>query len=211
MVMTISKKDKINELLEKIRDCKACRPKPEFMPAVYSAENPDILIVSEMPLDDAWKNGLGKAWINSTGWIDNVAGTTKTLIEWLEFSPDEAAKRLFWIQRANCHYPPGKSRNKAFEHCSKEYIPRAISAVEPDIIIALGKSAAVWFFKRNHIHDMVGREDKKNTTYLVDGKEYPCFALFHPSGISKSHRIKHKDKQERALEIIKTIVHGPKP
>ena len=58
---------------------------------------------------------------------------------------------------------------------------------------------------------MVGRKDKKDTTYLADGKEYPCFALFHPSGRSKSHRIKHKDKQERAKKRIKAIVHGPQP
>ena len=208
--MTISKKDRINRLLKEIRDCEDCRPKPEYMPVVYSAENPDILIVSEMPLDDAWKKHLGKAWQTSTGWIDNVAGTTKTLIEWLELTADEAAKRLFWIQRANCHYAIGESRNKAYEVCSEKYIKKAIRAVDPDLIIALGKSAAVWFFKRNHIYDMVGRKDEKDTTYLVDGKEYPCLALFHPSGRSKSHRIKHKDKQERAKKRIKAIIQGPK-
>jgi len=55
---------------------------------------------------------------------------------------------------------------------------------------------------------MVGRKDKKDTTYLVDGKEYPCFALFHPSGLNKSHLIEHKDKQEHALELIRAIIHG---
>ena len=208
--MTISKREKINELLQEIRKCKYCKPKPEHTPVVYSAEDPDILIVSEIPLGSAWTNDLGNAWKTSSGWIDNVAGTTKTLIEWLELSADEAAKRLFWIQRANCYYLDGRSRNKAFENCSEKYIKKAIRAVNPNLIIALGKSAAVWFFKRNHIYDMVGRKDKKDTTYLVDGKEYPCFALFHPSGISKSHRIKHKDKQERAKKRIKAIIQAPK-
>ena len=207
--MVISKQDKINNLLEKIRDCKYCTPIPEHTPVVYSAEDPDILIVSEIPPPKAWTRDLGEDWRNSSGWIKHVGGTTKTLIEWLELTTDEAAKRLFWIQRANCHYPKGESRNKAFENCSEKHIQKAIRAVDPDLIIALGKSAAVWFFKRNHIYDMVGREDKKDTTYLVDGKEYPCFALFHPSGINKSHRIEHKDKQEHALELIRAIIHGP--
>lgn len=54
-VITISKKDKIDELLEEIRECKGCRLKPEYTPVVYSAEDPDILVVSEMLLDSAWK------------------------------------------------------------------------------------------------------------------------------------------------------------
>jgi len=146
-VTTISRKDKINELLEEIRDCEDCKPKPEYTPVVYSAENPDILIVSEGPPKTAWTGNLGKKWGTSTGWKNNVASTSKDLISWLELTADEAAKRLFWIQRANCYYPPGRERNQAFEHCSKEYIPRAISAVDPDIIIALGQSAAKWFFQ----------------------------------------------------------------
>ena len=47
--MTISKKDKINELLEDIRKCEDCKPKPEHIPVVYSAEDPNILIVVRYP------------------------------------------------------------------------------------------------------------------------------------------------------------------
>jgi uracil-DNA glycosylase len=205
--MTISKKDKLNALLGKIRDCKDCRPKPEYTPVVYSAEDPDILIVSEGPPETAWKGDLGKKWRTSTGWKKNVASTTKDLISWLELTADEAAKRLFWIQRANCFYPQGKERNQAFEYCSKKYIPRAISAVEPDLIIALGQSAAKWFFQFHHLYEIVG--NKERTTYSVDGKKYPCFALLHPSPLNRKHLKEYKDEQERALELIKAIIHGP--
>ena len=206
-VMTISKKDKINELLKKIRDCKDCRPKPEYTPVVYSAEDPDILIVSEIPPPKAWVKGLGKSWRTSSGWIDNVGGTSETLIEWLELSADDAVKRLFWIQRANCHYPKGRERNQAFEHCSQKYINRAIRTVDPDLIITLGQSAGKWFFRFRHLDEIVGNEERN--TYSIDGKKYPCFALFHPSSANRGSLAEHKDRQERALKHIKAIIHGP--
>jgi uracil-DNA glycosylase family 4 len=206
-MMTISKKDKLNELLEEIRECHDCKPTPEHTPVVYSAEDPDIFIVSEIPPSPAWTDDLGDAWRTSTGWIDNVAGTSKELIEWLELTADEAAKRLFWIQRANCHHPKGRERNQAFEHCSMEYIQRAISAVEPVLIITLGQSAAKWFFQFHHLDEIVGNKDR--TTYTFDRKKYPCFALFHPSGANRGSLTEHKDKQERAKKRIKAIIHGP--
>jgi uracil-DNA glycosylase len=205
--MTISKKDKINELLKEIRRCEDCIPAPEHTPVVYSAEDPDILIVSEIPPKTAWTGGLGKAWTTSPGWIDHVGKTSKELISGLKLKAEDAAKRLFWIQRANCHYPRGKGRNKAFEHCSKKYIKRAILAVDPKLIIALGQSASKWFFQFHHLYEIVGNKEK--TTYSVDGKEYPCFALLHTSRENRKYLKDHKDKQDRALEFIRAIIHGP--
>jgi len=205
-MMTISKKDRIDELLKEIRDC---RPKPEYMPVVYSAEDPDILIVSEGPPKTAWKGDLGKKWRTSTGWKKNVASTSKDLISWLELTADDAAKRLFWIQRANCYFPPGKQRADAFKRCSGKYLQRAIRVVDPDVIIALGKSASKWFFQFHHLYEIVG--NKERITYSLDGKKYPCFALLHPSSLNRRHLKEYKDEQNRALELIKTIIHGPKP
>ena len=205
--MTISKKDKINKRLEEIRRCRAGTPTPENTPVVYSAEDPDILIVSEIPPPSAWTGGLGDAWRTSPGWLANVAGTSEDLIKWLELKADDAAKRLFWIQRANCHYPKGRERNQAFERCSEKYIHRAIRAVDPRFIIALGQSAAKWFFRFHHLDEIVGNKEK--SAYSVDGRKYPCFALFHPSGANRKSLKDHKDKQDLALERAKDIIHGP--
>ena len=76
--MTISKKDKIDELLKEIRGCGDCTPTPEYTPVMYSAENPDIFIVSGIPPNTAWTGGLGEAWKTSTEWKKNVAKTSKT-------------------------------------------------------------------------------------------------------------------------------------
>ena len=56
-----SKKEQLKELLKEIRECKEdCREvKVNRTPVVYSAENPKVMIVSEVPPFGAWENGLG--------------------------------------------------------------------------------------------------------------------------------------------------------
>ena len=94
-----------------------------------------------------------------------------------------------------------------FERCSEKYIHKAIRAVDPRLIIALGQSAAKWFLRFHHLDEIVGNKEK--ATHTVDGKKHPCFALFHPSGANRGSLTEHKDKQERAKKRIKAIIHGP--
>ena len=96
---------------------------------------------------------------------------------------EEAERLLFWIQRANCHV---KKKNKdVYNHCSRKYIQRAISVVEPRMIVALGKDAGKWFFPGKSMTELVGKE--KYTRYKdLDNKEHDIFVLFHSSNVAES-------------------------
>jgi uracil-DNA glycosylase len=212
--IVVSRTEQIQVLLKEIRECKiACKEvKVKRTPLVYSAEDPKVMIVSEVPPFDAWNNGLGDEWASGTLSIpEGTRYTSATLLKWLStperpMTGEDAEKLFFWIQRSNCclqectkDKPPKEVINRVYPRCSKEYIERAIDIVKPRVILSLGGHASWWFNPGKALKDVVGNE--KYTKY----RGYDYFALAHPSPQSFWPG-KYPELHKRSLELVKPII-----
>jgi len=208
----VSRKEQIQALLKEIRECEvACQEvKVKRTPLVYSAEDPKVMIVSEVPPFVPWENGLGDEWASGTLSIpEGTRYTSATLLKWLsteehQMTGHDAEKLFFWIQRSNCCLQGNKDDkvprgviNRVYPRCSREYIERAIDIVKPRLILSLGGHASWWFKPGKALKDVVGNENKH--------RGYDYYALAHPSPNSR-WPTQYPEKHKRSLELVRPII-----
>lgn len=186
-------------MLEDIRTCDDCRKIAGVTPFVYGAPTSRILVVSKVPLKRAFKNNEGSAWAENP-FARHTRKTPARLREWLGLDAAEADREIFWIQRANCVVDGGQGY--AYSHCSCKYIPRAIRAICPQVIVTAGRKAAEWFLQFRKLEDVVG----KSFTVEQDGQEYRCVPFPHPSGANANWISKNEKRLERAQKIVREIL-----
>lgn len=206
--IAISREELIQVLLEDIRKCPPC-PEVEGKrtPVVYSAKDPKVLIVSEVPPLGAWKKGLGDAWRTALGIPEGTRYTSATLLKWLstedrQMTGKDAEALFFWIQRANCclaKKTPKKAKHRVYNYCSSKWIAKAIDVVKPRMIISLGRYAAWWFNPGKMLTDLVGNDD------YIKYKDYDYFALAHSSPASPWPST-HPEKHRQSLNLVRPII-----
>ncbi len=201
-------KEERNALLKTIRRCTDCKESivgnGEYTPVVFSADEPDILLVSEAPPIGVWKKGLGDKRRDRIGipMEDPPRATSAVMIDWLNLSREDANRRFFWIQRINC-VPMKGEKTRVAKYCSEKYINKAIRSIDNlTAIITLGRPAARWFFARGKLCDMVNKRE----SYSINGREVPIIALFHPSSANRRHRAEYRDIHEQSLKRAREII-----
>ncbi len=206
--VVIISRNKRNALLKEIRNCPDCKEsivgEGKHTPVVYSAHEPDILLVSEVPPIGKWKAGLGDMRIHKIGIPveDPPLTTSAVLIDWLNLSRVDAENRFFWIQRINC-VPIKEAKARIAKYCSEKYIAKAIHSIDNlTAIITIGKPATRWFFGRGKLCDMVNKRE----SYSINGREIPIIALFHPSSANRRHRADYRNIHEQSLKYARGII-----
>jgi len=144
-----------------------------------------------MPPGSAWREDIGALWAKEDLFAARPTGAPHRLCQWLEIDQNEAKKRFFWIQRANCTVSIGK--RFAFQHCSSKFLDRAIDIVKPKLIFTLGRAAAEYFFQFGKIKEVMG----EMRTY----RGYECIVLYHPSRAARKWQ--HKAEQEKSVALAK--------
>jgi len=184
--------EEIENLVNKILSCEHCGVENlgGNTPFIYSGAEPKIMIVSEVPLQSSFEEDYGREWV--MGMVNKR--TPKTLFEWLDLDFDTAKRVIFWIQRMNCALRKGQGLEKARSDCSAKYIPRAIEAVNPDLILTIGRPALSWFFKGKYT-ELVGKVRKVGKT--------PFVAFPHPSGANRWWRAKYRSEFEMAKTLAR--------
>lgn len=212
--ITLSREEQIKALLKDIQECKEdCKEvKVKRTPLVYSADDPKVMIVSEVPPFTPWVGGLGDEW--ASGILGIPEGTrymSATLLKWLStpersMTGKDAEKLFFWIQRSNCCLQdsttdkvPKSVINRVYPRCSGFYIERAIDIVRPRVIISLGGHASWWFKPGKALKDVVG--NKKHTTH----RGYDYYALAHPSPRSRWPS-QYPEKHNQSLKFVRPII-----
>jgi len=195
-----SKEEQITRLLADIRSCRDCIVSSRHTPVVYSSKTPEVLILSQVPPENAWAGDLGDKWMASLEISTSRGGTASNLCEWLGLGSTEADNVIFWIQRVNCRMDYGW--DYAFQHCSRKFIQRAIQVVKPKAIITLGRSGADWFLQFKSLADVVGRK----FDYHVDDETYSVVPFFHPSNANRAALKEYQSNQDEAIRIAKALI-----
>lgn len=170
---------KVQKLIQEIQECDHCGDHKGNTPFIYAGPESRLMIVSHVPHKGSFEENYGKTW--AEGMINK--GTPRALFKWLNLDFEEAKRIIFWIQIMNCALDKNNGLDVAKRDCSAMFIPRAIRAVQPKLIVTIGRPAAEWFFGGSFrlLRDLVG----KPMEYIFEEQKIPFIAFPHPSGANR--------------------------
>lgn len=203
--MTIDEK-KLIAFLGEVRSCRDCKTVPcevaaHCTPFVYGTPSSDILVISENPPVEPWREDIGRSWKQTLNVTKDGKGVQSKIARWLDVI-ETADRRFFWIQRANCFVI--KDFGLAYKRCSRKFLHRAISLVNPKLIITLGGIAASYFFRFHSLKKLTKRcIDKEGCRAEVGGWEYEFVPFSHPSWRADKWRIDNSELHDGIVELAK--------
>lgn len=169
-----------NTLQEMVQDCRACeissrRIKPVFGEGPHPCK---LMLIGEAP--GAEEDQQGRPFVGVSG---------RLLDRILEAAGLDRQKDLFLCNTLKCRPPLNATPEKAETLACKPFLSRQIQLVDPDIIVAMGKPAASWFFPdlraltpyRGKVHEL-----------MIEGRMRKVIVTYHPSYLLRSPLEKRK-------------------
>lgn len=204
MEKTDSSLKKLKDLHKRLEVCRKC-PEVCDRPVHGPALSTKVILVGQAP--GAHEGKRGKPFAHTAG---------KTLFQWLgqatSLSEEELRERIYFSAMTRCF--PGKAKGgkgdrppspKEIENCS-EFLREEIAALQPTLIIAVGKIAISEVLRSARItpatplEDIVGKKIKAE----FHGHEADVIALPHPSGVSMwPHTPVGREKLARAIDLLR--------
>ena len=180
----------IEQLREDARACRDCPLWANATQTVFGAGDPHarVVLVGEQPGDEEDRKGL--PFVGPAGrLLDRALEAAGVDREHLYVT--NAVKHFKWQLRGKrrLHKTPAQ---REIDAC-RQWLEREIQAVQPDVIVALGATAA---------RAVIGKDFKVSVMrgQFVDSPLAPCvFATFHPSALL---RMKDEAEKETAFEQL---------
>ena len=201
----------LDKLLNDIRTCHTCRRDPcdearECVPFAFGKATSDIFVLSQNPPPKLWRVNTGNVWIRSLSVTENGRDAPSMVSSWLGLKPDEADRRLFWIQRANCF--SSSEMETLYDVCSRNYIHRAILVIKPRIILALGLISAGFItgHQGSLEETMQSCLDRGGFPCSVNGTTYPCVVFSHPSWRNDGWRKENAQLHSKAALLANRLI-----
>ena len=180
----------IEQLREDARACQDCPLWANATQTVFGAGDPHarVVLVGEQPGDEEDRKGL--PFVGPAGrLLDRALQAAGVEREHLYVT--NAVKHFKWQLRGKrrLHRTPAQ---REIDAC-RQWLEREIQAVQPDVIVALGATAA---------RAVIGKDFKVSVMrgQFVESPLAPCvFATFHPSALL---RLKDEAEKEAAFEQL---------
>lgn len=163
-----------------VQDCRACeissrRLKPVFGEGPHPCK---LMLIGEAP--GAEEDQQGRPFVGVSG---------RLLDRILEAAGLDRQKDLFLCNTLKCRPPLNATPEKAETLACKPFLSRQIRLTDPDVIVAMGKPAASWFFPelraltpyRGKVHEL-----------MIEGRIRKVIVTYHPSYLLRSPLEKRK-------------------
>ena len=197
-------------------------PSRGVIPMVFCGAEPTLMIVTEVPPKGRWEAGKGGSWQDGNLFHNDNGGIQRTFCEWFDIDEQSFQKKVFWIDLMNCWIAkenrkepkPGISCSdrSLYQYCAGKYIDRCIMAVEPKLIITLGKPAAAFFVGSNVVRqrglkEFIGVGKTPHVTTL-NGKTHCCGLahLYHPSRRNDYSGRNNSSEQKACVDELSQII-----
>ena len=200
---------RLDSFLNEVRSCTDCKTEPckaakRCTPFIYGKPTSDILVISENPPIRPWRDNIGTLWKETLDTTNEGEGVPSKIARWLGIL-EEADKRFFWIQRANC-FPTGPL-DETWIYCSNKYISEAITLVKPRLILTLGGVAASYFRKFHSLKDLSQRcLEEKGLTVTIENNDYKWVVLSHPSWRGNAWRQKNAELHKGIVRLTLKLI-----
>lgn len=167
-------------LKQLVQDCRACEISSSRLHPVFGQGNPPcrLMLIGEAP--GAEEDRLGQPFVGPSG---------KLLDKILEAAKLGREKDLCIFNTLKCRPPLNATPEKAETMACRPFLERQIELIDPEVIVAMGKPAASWFFPdlktlnpyRGKVHNLT-----------VQGKPRKVIVTYHPSYLLRSPQEKRK-------------------
>lgn len=167
-------------LKQLVQDCRACEISSSRLHPVFGQGNPPcrLMLIGEAP--GAEEDRLGMPFVGPSG---------KLLDKILEAAKLDREKDLCIFNTLKCRPPLNATPEKAETMACRPFLERQIELIDPEVIVAMGKPAASWFFPdlktlnpyRGKVHNLT-----------VQGKPRKVIVTYHPSYLLRSPQEKRK-------------------
>lgn len=167
-------------LKQLVQDCRACEISSSRLHPVFGQGYPPcrLMLIGEAP--GAEEDRLGQPFVGPSG---------KLLDKILEAAKLDREKDLCIFNTLKCRPPLNATPEKAESMACRPFLERQIELIDPDVIVAMGKPAASWFFPdlktlnpyRGKVHNLT-----------VQGKPRKVIVTYHPSYLLRSPQEKRK-------------------
>jgi len=194
----------LEDTFEKYADCAACGLCERRLQVVFGSgsASADILVVGEAPSEEDENQGipfLGKSGRLLMDMLAMVWPDTEEMLRFRSYDTEDNEgyfldlreyldRHIFWTNVVGCRTPEGRTpTNVEIEACN-DRLQRIIYAVDPLLIIALGKTAASAVVgKTVQITDKRGSIFDVTVASPISGTEvrYPMMALLAPGFLLK--------------------------
>ena len=167
-------------LKQLVQDCRACEISSSRLHPVFGQGYPPcrLMLIGEAP--GAEEDRLGQPFVGPSG---------KLLDKILEAAKLDREKDLCIFNTLKCRPPLNATPEKAESMACRPFLERQIELIDPEVIVAMGKPAASWFFPdlktlnpyRGKVHNLT-----------VQGKPRKVIVTYHPSYLLRSPQEKRK-------------------
>lgn len=162
--------DILREIAEQTAECTLCKLHYSRKKAVPGSGNPhtSIMFIGEGP--GFHENQQGLPFVGAAG---------KFLDELLDMANLTRAE-VFITNVVKCRPPGNRDPHVEELEACKPYLERQISAIDPDVIVTLGRISMSYFVKNGKISSIHGRKFWSNGRMIVP-MYHPAAALHQPS------------------------------
>lgn len=190
----------VEGLFGEYADCTRCGLCEKRAQVVFGSGSvsADIVVIGEAPIEEDEMHGtpfMGKSGRLFLDMLAMVWPDTEEIARLREYSSEDNEhyfadlreyldRHIFWTYVVACRPPEGRQPTNAEIDACRDRLQRTIYAIDPMIVVALGKTAASVVVGKT-----VQVTDKRGTIFDVvvdspvtgEGVRYPSMALLHPS------------------------------
>lgn len=179
----------LDELKEKLKNCKGCPLCSTRTNLVFSDGNPNanIMLIGEAPGAD--EDRLGVPFVGRAG---------KLLNEFFEKAGIDRQKDIYICNTLKCRPPENRKPLPDEKKACAPYLKFQIDTIKPKIIVLCGATALESFIKGQTISKARGKifKGSKGTVFIP---------VFHPSYLLRNHSLEENSPRDLMLKDLKMI------
>lgn len=181
----------LDELKEKLKNCKGCPLCSTRTNLVFSDGNPNanIMLIGEAPGAD--EDRLGVPFVGRAG---------KLLDEFFVMAGIDRKKDIYICNTLKCRPPNNRKPEPLEKKACAPYLKFQMDTIKPKIIILCGATALESFIKGYTITKARGKifKGSKGTVFVP---------IFHPSYLLRNHSLEENSPRDLMLKDLKMIKH----
>ena len=188
------KKDKLEELKLRCRECFSCELGNTRNNVVFSDGNPETakaILIGEAPGENEDKTG--------TPFVGRAGKLLNEFLEKLEIS---RANDLYIINTVKCRPPHNRVPTDSEKELCSKYLIKQIEIVDPSILIFCGATALKSFYSKKIPISKIRGEILE---LEIAGKMRKCMPIFHPSYLLRYHSTEEGSPRYLMLQDLKKI------
>lgn len=178
-----AKKAELEEIANRIKNCRACELWKKRTKAVPGEGNPNAKIMLV---------GLGPGF-NEDKQGRPFVGRAGKFLDQLLARVGIRREEIFITNVVKCFLPENKATQEQVETCTKLFLSKQLKLIDPEIIVCLGEVSSRWFFQKFGL-SFSSMQKLHGKIFEKQGKQIVC--MLHPATMLYNPRMRKVMEQD---------------